>query len=147
MPPFISLNSKILSRASEMGSPTNHLGSRQLQDTGQGSSSPLTGGWILTHTGEPPTCTEHNTYTKYLDKVNLMINYQKLNNTDWLHWTRFTKAGWAWHITISPSKWDVASNSVWDKNPDWYLRPRPRKPYSVIFLLFGNETASESTYI
>ena len=31
----------ILSCASEMGSPTNHLGSRQRQDTGQGSFSPL----------------------------------------------------------------------------------------------------------
>ncbi len=34
----------ILSRASEVGSPTNHLGSRQRRDTGQGCSSPLTGG-------------------------------------------------------------------------------------------------------
>ncbi len=46
----------ILSRASEMGSPTNHLGSRQRRDTGQGSSSSLTDGRILTPTGEPPTC-------------------------------------------------------------------------------------------
>ncbi len=51
----------ILSRASEVGSQTNHLGSRQRRDTGQGSSSPLTGGRIL---------------TKYLDKVNLITNYQ-----------------------------------------------------------------------
>ncbi len=35
---------KILSRASEVGSPTNHLGSRQRRDTGQGPFSPLTGG-------------------------------------------------------------------------------------------------------
>ncbi len=34
----------VLSRASEVGSPTNHLGSRQRRDTGQGSSSPLTSG-------------------------------------------------------------------------------------------------------
>ncbi len=34
----------ILSRAREVGSPTNHLGSRQRRDTDQGSSSPLTGG-------------------------------------------------------------------------------------------------------
>ena len=46
----------ILSHASEVGSPTNHLGSRQQQDTGQGSSSPFTGGRVLTPTGEPPTC-------------------------------------------------------------------------------------------
>ena len=32
-----------------MGSPTNHLGSRQRRDTGQGSTSPLTGGQILTN--------------------------------------------------------------------------------------------------
>ena len=41
----------ILSRASEVGSPTNHLGSRQRQDTGP--------------------------YVKYLDRANLVINYQK----------------------------------------------------------------------
>ena len=33
----------ILTRASEVGSPTNHHGSRQRRDTGQGSFSPLTG--------------------------------------------------------------------------------------------------------
>ncbi len=33
-----------------------------------------------------------NTYTKYLDKVNLLINYQKLKNTDRLLGL-FTKAG------------------------------------------------------
>ncbi len=54
----------ILLRASEVGSPIDHLGSRQRRDTGQGSSSPLTGRLDLT------------------DKVNLMINYQKLTNTD-----------------------------------------------------------------
>ncbi len=76
----------ILSRASEVGSPTNHLGSRQRRDTGQGSSSPLTDGLDLTPT------------------VNLMINYQKLINMDRLlwtdYWSRFTKAGWAWHVTV-----------------------------------------------
>ncbi len=36
------------------GSPTNHLGSGQRRDTGQGSSGPLTGGLDLTPTGEPP---------------------------------------------------------------------------------------------
>ncbi len=61
----------ILSRTSEVGSPTNHLGSRQRQDTGQGSSSLLTGGL------DP-------TYAKYLDRANLVINYQKLKNTDQL---------------------------------------------------------------
>ncbi len=55
---------KILSCASEVGSPTNHLGSRQRRDTGQGSSDLWT------------QC----------------------------HWTRFTKAGWAWHVTIRMSK-------------------------------------------
>ncbi len=66
----------ILSRASEVGSPTNHLVSRQRRDTGQGSSSPLTGGLDLTPRGE------HNTYAKYLGKANLVINYQKLKNTE-----------------------------------------------------------------
>ncbi len=62
----------MLSRADEVGSPTNHLGSRQRQDTGQVSSSPLTGG------------------------LNLVINYQKLKNTDRLldpfYWGRVSLA-------------------------------------------------------
>ena len=41
----------ILSQASEMGSPTNHLGSGQRRDTDQGPFSPLTGGLALTPTG------------------------------------------------------------------------------------------------
>ncbi len=64
----------LLSRVSEVGSPTNHLGSRQRRDTGQGSSSLLTGGRNLTPTGEPP---ERNMYAKYLVK-----NYQKFKKTD-----------------------------------------------------------------
>ncbi len=42
-PPLYEENTvkwNILSRASEVGSPTNHLGSGQRQDKGQGSSSP-----------------------------------------------------------------------------------------------------------
>ena len=63
----------ILSRVSEVGSPTNHLGYGQRQDMGQGSSSPLTDGRNLT---------ERNTYAKYLDRANLVINYQKLKKKD-----------------------------------------------------------------
>ncbi len=34
-----------------------------------------------------------------LDKVNLLISYQNWKRrTD--YWTHFTKAGWAWHVTI-----------------------------------------------
>ncbi len=51
---FMELERYIMLRASEVGSPTNHLGSRQQS---QGSSSPL-------------------------DTVNLVINYQKWKNTD-----------------------------------------------------------------
>ena len=64
------IDRSILSRASEVGasevgrSPTNHLGSGQRLDTGQGSSSPSTGGLDLTPTGEPP---------KHLDKVNVLV--------------------------------------------------------------------------
>ncbi len=58
------------------------LGSGQRRDTGQGSSSPLTGGLDLTPTG-----------------FNLIISYQNWK-TRTVHWTRFTKAGWAWHVTI-----------------------------------------------
>ncbi len=43
----------ILSHASEVGFPTNHLGSRQRQDMGQGSFSLLTGGPVLLRQGEP----------------------------------------------------------------------------------------------
>ncbi len=64
-----------LSRSSEVGSPTNHFGSTQRRDTGQGSFSPLTGGLDLT------------------------ADYIKLKNKDRL-WTCFTKAGWTWHVTI-----------------------------------------------
>ena len=63
---FLQVN-KILSRASEVESPTNHLGSRQRRDTGQGSSS--------------------------LDTANLMISYQKLKKKPSDDWIRFTKAG------------------------------------------------------
>ncbi len=62
----------ILSRASKVGSPTNQLGSGQRQDTGQES----------------------------LDRANLVINYQKLKKTDQPLDLFFTKAGWAWHVTI-----------------------------------------------
>ncbi len=62
-------NLNILSCASEVGSPMNHLGSRQRRDMGQGPFSPF------------------------------MTNYLKLKNIDRL-WTCFTKAGWAWHVTI-----------------------------------------------
>ncbi len=41
----------ILLRASEMGSPKNHLGSGQRRDTDQGPFSPLTGGLDLTLMG------------------------------------------------------------------------------------------------
>ena len=71
----------ILSCASEVGSPTNQLGSRQRRDMGQGSYSLLTGGRDLTPTGDPPTCGVTQS-AKYLDKLNLMINYQKLKKTD-----------------------------------------------------------------
>ena len=53
---IVERTGSILSCASKVGSPTNHLGSKQRQDTGQGSSSPLTGGRNLTPMGEPPTC-------------------------------------------------------------------------------------------
>ncbi len=55
----------ILLRASEVGSPIDHLGSRQRRDTGQGSSSPLTGGLDLTPTGEPPTVEFHKGSTGF----------------------------------------------------------------------------------
>ncbi len=38
------------------------------QNTGQGSFGPLTGGQLS-------ACTEYNTYAKYLDRGNLVINY------------------------------------------------------------------------
>ncbi len=65
----------ILSSASKVGSPTNHLGSGQQRDTDQGPFSLLTGGLYL------------------------MTDYLKFKNTD-QHWTCFTKAGWARHATI-----------------------------------------------
>ena len=71
----------ILSPASEVGSLTNHLGSRQRQDTSQRPFSPLTGGLDLTPTGS----------LQYLSKVYLMTDYLELKNTD-RHWTCFTKA-------------------------------------------------------
>ncbi len=46
-----SLIRYILLRASEVGSPMNHLGSGQRRDTGQGPFSPFTGGLDLTPTG------------------------------------------------------------------------------------------------
>ena len=48
-------HSIILSRASEVGSPTNHLGSGQRQDTDQGSFGPLTGGLPKIEKDEPYT--------------------------------------------------------------------------------------------
>ncbi len=99
---FPYMRPNILSCASEVGSPTNHLGSRQQWDTGQGSSSLLTGGLNLTPT-------EHCMYAKYLDIVNLVINYQKLKKKtqtnywtrqEWMvinSWTRFIRAGRACH--------------------------------------------------
>ncbi len=50
----------VLSRASEAGSPTNHLGPGQRQDTGPGIL------WSV----------------KYLDRANLVTNYQNLKKTD-----------------------------------------------------------------
>ena len=50
-----SWHSYFLSRASEVGSPTNHLGSGQRKDTGPGIL------WVL--------------YVKYLDRANLVINH------------------------------------------------------------------------
>ncbi len=70
----------ILSCASEVGSPTNHLGSGQRRDKDQGPFSPLRGGLDLTPTGS------------LQDKVYLMTDYLKCKNTD-QHWTCFTKAG------------------------------------------------------
>ncbi len=65
---------KLLSRASGLGSPINHPGSRQWQDTGPG----------------------------ILDKAILVITTQKFKKKEEriVHGTRFTKAGWAWHVTL-----------------------------------------------
>ena len=71
---FLKIGHCILSRASEVGSLMNHLGSAQRLDTDQGPFSPLTGG------------------LEYLDKVNLMTDHLKFKNTDRL-WTGFTNAG------------------------------------------------------
>ncbi len=58
----VSAQFYILSRASEVGFPTNHLGSGERQDTGQGSFSPLKiekdgpyTGPVLLRQGEPGT--------------------------------------------------------------------------------------------
>ena len=68
------------------GSPTNHPGSMQRQDTGQGSFGPLTGGLNLTPTGEPPTCgavqSGLHIYAKCLDRANLAITTQKFKKEE-----------------------------------------------------------------
>ncbi len=55
----------------------------------QGSFGPLTGGRNLTPTGEPPTCgVTQRMYAKYLDRANLVTNYQNLNKASrslWVH--------------------------------------------------------------
>ena len=40
-------------------------------------------------------------YVKYLDRANLVITTRKLKKKErTIHWTRFTKTGWIWHVTI-----------------------------------------------
>ncbi len=51
-------------------------------------------------TGGQGTFTERITYNKYLDRGNLVINYQKIEKEQTVHWSYFTKAGWAWHVTL-----------------------------------------------
>ena len=119
----------ILSRANKVGSPTNHLGFRQRKDTGQGSSSlidiklkamvypgrllgsPLSKEWLLM------LCQPRSD----LDKVDLMTDYLKLKNTDRL-WTCFTKAGWAWHVTIF---WLLTLSAM--RNSSKLMTPAPSK--------------------
>ncbi len=72
---------------------------------GQGSFGPFTGG---RRTGFNKALVQSGLHTlKYLDKANLITlpkNLKKEERT--VHWTRFAKTGWTWHVTVYRSMYD-----------------------------------------